>query len=811
MGEGGFGLVTRCRNTETNEMVAVKVTKPDSSVFHQAREEIATLKKLRRLDPDSSNIVKWNGFFFDKERLCLNFELLDQSLLEYMIDRQEKRLNMAELRTIIQQLATAFSHLSSMKLIHADLKLDNIMIVDSRQQPLQVRLIDFGLAFPVSSAEQGDTVQTLWYRAPEVLLHAPYNEAIDMWSLGQVAANMATGSLLYQGDIDFDMLHCINHAQGLPPDHVLERGLLTSYFCQRQTNGPRRWTLKDPEIFEKETGHSTCISDPWLDSLDDIEGMTENDGGSQSDQRLFMDLLKRMLHLDPDQRIKPHEVLQHPFIAQKLPQRSGLRTDVKMDNDKLPHREQIQLSYFKEETPESHQIYQTSGPNSNPGNVNKASFIEEERRTFDEMPEELHISPARILGGFNIVKEKLGEGGFGVVHKCLNTRTNEVVAIKCIKEDFTAWARYEISILEKLRCLDPEICHIVKWNGFFSDADYICLSFELLDQSLGDYLDNRNSVGLTMTEVRPIINQLATALCYLSSLKLIHADIKPQNVMIRNPVQQPLKVKLIDFGLAHPVSRVDPSGRVGTRWYMAPEVILKSPYDEAIDMWSLGLVLVEMILGFPFYPGQTYYAMLHMINETQGLPPDHVLDHGLATSDHLNRQNCHRQHWTLKKPAQVRHETGEPIWHVMSPCVSCLDDLEHKIMTDGEDQTDRCLLKDLIKTMLHLDPDLRIKPLEVLQHPFFTPKLQKCSNPDTCTEIMDIQEMLGFDPQRKKKKKKKKKMKKEIQVSPGEYLATSSVRKKKQGGGHQMCPADKLVPPGQTLIPGGQVKLLNLN
>ncbi len=74
---------------------------------------------------------------------------------------------------------------------------------------------------------------------------------------------------------------------------------------------------------------------------------------------------------------------------------------------------------------------------------------------------------------------------------------------------------------------------------------------------------------------------------------------------------------------------------------MAPEVILKSPYNEAIDIWFLGLVLIEMNLGFPFYPDQKYYAMLHMINETQGLPPDHVLNRGLATNDHFKRKNYH--------------------------------------------------------------------------------------------------------------------------------------------------------------------------
>ncbi len=94
-------------------------------------------------------------------------------------------------------------------------------------------------------------------------------------------------------------------------------------------------------------------------------------------------------------------------------------------------------------------------------------------------------------------------------------------------------------------------------------------------------------------------------------MELVHADIKLQNVINVNQMQQPLKIKLIDFGAACPVSRVDPSAHVGTPWYMAPKVILKSPHSEAIDMWSLGLVLIEIIVGSTLYPGKKHCYITH--------------------------------------------------------------------------------------------------------------------------------------------------------------------------------------------------------
>uniref|UniRef100_A0A3Q0S4D7 Protein kinase domain-containing protein n=1 Tax=Amphilophus citrinellus TaxID=61819 RepID=A0A3Q0S4D7_AMPCI len=202
LGQGSFGFVTKCLNTQTNKAVAVKINKNDPKILEQAKLEIFILEQLRCLDPDSCNIVRWNGFFIDRERICLNFELLDQSLFDYMKDNNFQGLPISELRPLLYQLANALSHLSSMGIVHTDLKTDNLMVVDRHQCPIKVKIIDFGLACLVSSLVPGDCVQSLWYRAPEVMLRAPFNQAIDIWSLGLIAAELATGLPLYPGKAD---------------------------------------------------------------------------------------------------------------------------------------------------------------------------------------------------------------------------------------------------------------------------------------------------------------------------------------------------------------------------------------------------------------------------------------------------------------------------------------------------------------------------------------------------------------------------------------------------------------------------------
>uniref|UniRef100_A0A3P9BTX4 Protein kinase domain-containing protein n=1 Tax=Maylandia zebra TaxID=106582 RepID=A0A3P9BTX4_9CICH len=112
---------------------------------------------------------------------------------------------------------------------------------------------------------------------------------------------------------------------------------------------------------------------------------------------------------------------------------------------------------------------------------------------------------------------------------------------------------------------------------------------------------------------------------------------------INRPTYSQVKVKLIDFGIACNTSAVIPGDCVGTIGYCAPEIMLGTPYDEAIDMWSLGLVAVELATGVPLYPGEDDYDVLKFIIETQGQLPDHLLESGLYTDSYFIEDNHNEQ------------------------------------------------------------------------------------------------------------------------------------------------------------------------
>ncbi|XP_030611540.1 dual specificity protein kinase YAK1-like [Archocentrus centrarchus] len=734
LGEGSFGFVTKCLDIQTSKTVAVKVSKNRPRILEQAKLEMFILEQLRCLDPERSNIVKWNGFFLDNERICLNFELLDQSLYDYMKDRKYQGLPISEVRPILHQLTTALSHLTSMGIVHADLKPGNVMIVDRHQSPLKVKVIDFGLACPVSAVIPGVRVQTLSYRAPEVMLHIPFNQAIDMWSLGLIAVELATGLPLYPGKTEYDVLRFIIDIQGQPPDHVLDCGFITDYYFVQQNCGSQRWRFKSVEQFQYETGvnprETRCLE---FDELDDLEEVMQIRTGHHSGQDLLVSLIKQMLDLDANQRVTPAEALRHPFFHTGLSQSSSRDPCIVMEK-----REDQSLILCQQ--PSS---WQSKGRHSidcnveNPVEIPKQTSLNMSDNKQSFLPNNLDIFEGTILGNAYKVETFLGEGSFGFVTKCRHTKTNKVVAVKVIKNipQILQPAKVEMFILEQLRCLDPERSNIVKWNGFFLDNERICLNFELLDQSLYDYMKDRRYQGLPISEVRPILHQLTNALSHLTSMGIVHADLKPGNVMVVDRHRSPITVKVIDFGLACPVSAVGPGVCVQTLWYRAPEVMLHDVFNQAIDMWSLGLIAAELATGLPLYPGNMDFDVLGFIIETQGQPPDHVLDRGFFTYYYFIQQNCSNQRWRFKSSEQFQYETGLQPQETRNFKLNSLNDLEPLMMMRTGHHSGQDLLVSLIKQMLHLDASLRITPLEVLRHPFFNPDLSQSSPRDHCVDM----------------------------------------------------------------------------
>uniref|UniRef100_A0A672ZXL8 non-specific serine/threonine protein kinase n=1 Tax=Sphaeramia orbicularis TaxID=375764 RepID=A0A672ZXL8_9TELE len=328
------------------------------------------------------------------------------------------------------------------------------------------------------------------------------------------------------------------------------------------------------------------------------------------------------------------------------------------------------------------------------------------------------------------VLEFLGRGTFGQVVKCWKRGTNEVVAVKILKNhpSYARQGQIEVEILARLSSENADEHNVVRALECFQHRSHTCLVFEMLEQNLYDFLKQNKFSPLPLKIIRPILQQVATALKKLKSLGLIHADLKPENIMLVDPSRQPYRVKVIDFGSASHVSKAVCSTYLQSRYYRAPEIILGLPFCEAIDMWSLGCVIAELFLGWPLYPGALEYDQIRYISQTQGLPGEQLLNKGTKTTRFFSKESdSPYASWRLKTTEEHEKETGLKSKEARKYIFSCLDDIAHVnlvLSPDNSDmqaeKADRREFVSLLKSMLLIDAEDRTVPSTVLNHPFLT-------------------------------------------------------------------------------------------
>ncbi|XP_063284672.1 homeodomain-interacting protein kinase 2-like [Pelobates fuscus] len=370
----------------------------------------------------------------------------------------------------------------------------------------------------------------------------------------------------------------------------------------------------------------------------------------------------------------------------------------------------------------------------------------------DDLPK---LEQANILWSSTnvyIVQELLGSGTFGNVVKGVIRATNENVAIKILKDHprVVKYAEAEVEILSQLNKENPDEFNVVKHYEYFQHNDNMCLVFEMLDISLYNFIQKRNNRPLPVRHIRPIVQQVGNALDKLKSLQIIHTDLKPENIMLVNTSKYPFKIKVIDFGCAIHTSKVRVPSYIQTRYYRSPEILLALPFWEAIDMWSLGCIMAELFTGYPLYPGASDYDQIRYITETQGLPPDKMLDWGIKTEDYFRiNGECEVLLWSLKSKIHYEYETGIRPMERRRYVFSSLDDMRKIILPsklEGSDtlveMADIWQFLDLLKEMLTMDPYKRITPIALLSHPFITmahlQHFTRSSYVNHCFQAMEI-------------------------------------------------------------------------
>ncbi|KAM3271185.1 hypothetical protein ACQJBY_041762 [Aegilops geniculata] len=324
-----------------------------------------------------------------------------------------------------------------------------------------------------------------------------------------------------------------------------------------------------------------------------------------------------------------------------------------------------------------------------------------------------------LLDGRYEITAAHGKGVFSTVVRAKDLKAGkddpDVVAIKIIRKNETMYkaGKQEVSILEKLASADREDRrHCVRFISSFMYRNHLCLVFESLNMNLREVLKKfGRNIGLKLTAVRAYSKQLFIALKHLKNCKVLHCDIKPDNMLVNDAKNV---LKLCDFGNAMLAGMNEVTPYLVSRFYRAPEIILGLPYDHPLDIWSVGCCLYELSTGKVLFPGATNNDMLRLHMELKGPFPKKMLRKGAFTMQHFDQDlnfNAIEEDPVTKKPMR------KLILNIK------LKDFGSLVSNfPGEDPKMLSNFKDLLEKIFVLDPDKRITVSQALSHPFITGK-----------------------------------------------------------------------------------------
>uniref|UniRef100_A0A4W3JIT9 non-specific serine/threonine protein kinase n=1 Tax=Callorhinchus milii TaxID=7868 RepID=A0A4W3JIT9_CALMI len=227
---------------------------------------------------------------------------------------------------------------------------------------------------------------------------------------------------------------------------------------------------------------------------------------------------------------------------------------------------------------------------------------------------------------------QLGDGTYGSVLMGRSIDSGELVAIKKMKRKFYSWDECmnlrEVKSLKKL-----SHANVVKLKEVVRENDQLYFIFEYMKENLYQLMKDRNRM-FPESSIRNIMYQILQGLAFIHKHGFFHRDMKPENLLCMGPEL----IKIADFGLAREIrSRPPYTDYVSTRWYRAPEVLLRSTnYSSPIDLWAVGCIMAELYTLRPLFPGSSEVDEIFKICQVLGTPKKNDWPEGYQLSAAMN-------------------------------------------------------------------------------------------------------------------------------------------------------------------------------
>ncbi|KAG5996896.1 hypothetical protein E4U43_002774 [Claviceps pusilla] len=317
---------------------------------------------------------------------------------------------------------------------------------------------------------------------------------------------------------------------------------------------------------------------------------------------------------------------------------------------------------------------------------------------YDDDRGDYTIVPGDHLSYRYEIVDVLGKGSFGQVVRCIDHKLGVLVAIKIIrnKKRFHQQALVEVNILAKLREWDPKNKHsMVNFTQSFYFRGHLCISTELLDMNLYEFIKAHSFRGFSLKIIRRFTKQILSSLVLLKQRKVIHCDLKPENILLGHPLHS--EIKVIDFGSSC-FEHEKVYTYIQSRFYRSPEVILGMTYGMPIDMWSVGCILAELYTGVPIFPGENEQEQLACIMEVFGPPEKHLIEK--STRKKLFFDSMGKPRLSVSSKGRRRRPSSKTLQQVLK----CDDEV----------------FLDFIARCLRWDPERRLRPEEAVRHEFIT-------------------------------------------------------------------------------------------